>query len=90
MKDKFKEFIDTHLLSGTNNLGLAIVLATMVLVPIVSLMFLAAFNADGNKQHRIELMKLCLDSGETFEECKFKVYGGIRITTDHNQLKVKE
>jgi len=80
MKDKFKEFIDTHLLSGTNNLGLAIVLATMVLVPIVSLMFLVAFNADGNRQHRIELMKLC----------KFKVYGGIRITTDHNQLKVKE
>lgn len=29
---------------------------------------------------KIELMKLCLAEKEPFENCKFLVYGGIRIT----------
>ena len=35
------------------------------------------------------LMELCLQSDETFDDCRFMVYGGIRVT-ERKQPEVRE
>ena len=52
---------------------------TGVLATIMLVIFAFTSVANYDKQTKLKLMELCVESGSTFDDCKFSVYGGIRI-----------
>ena len=69
----FSDNVDKVAISGI--LGLCAVVA--------SLMYFAAVLDAYKKEQQVKLMELCLETGETFEECRFLVFGGLRIARNN-------